>query len=241
MNVVGVLDLLHGQVVRGIAGQRERYRPIVSSLCSSSDPLIVASALINQFALRELYLADLDAIAGAEPAWHTYRALASLGVTLWIDAGVRNVQDGLRLSEHGTVIVGLETVHSLNVVEQLVARLGEQIVFSLDLKCGIPVAWGNDAVQIAEAVICRGVRRVLLLDLSCVGVAQGTGTEHLCVCLKSRFPDIELSVGGGVRGLIDLHRLQNYRVQTVLVASALHDGQLTPEEVALFQSPVVKR
>jgi phosphoribosylformimino-5-aminoimidazole carboxamide ribotide isomerase len=231
MRIVGVLDLMGGVVVRGVAGRRELYRPIVSNLCDSSGPAEVARALVETFALRELYLADLDAIAGAGPAWPVYDAVRRSGASVWIDAGVRDVQDGLRLAELGTVVVGLETVAGLDVVERLASRLGDRLVFSLDLRRGTPLAWGEDAEGIARSAIERGVRRVLVLDLARVGIGEGTGTENLCASLAAGHPGVEISAGGGVRGRADLERLSACGVQAVLVASALHDGRLMRDDV----------
>ncbi|MFO0881219.1 MAG: HisA/HisF-related TIM barrel protein [Gemmataceae bacterium] len=231
MRVVGVLDLMGGVVVRGIAGRREEYRPIRSQLCATAEPVAVAQALVQTFGLRELYVADLDAIAGAEPAWEVYRALRRLGVALWIDAGVRSVVEGLRLAEYGSAVVGLETVAGPDVVEALARQLPDQVVFSLDLRAGRPLAWGESSEAIVEEVVRRGVRRLLTLDLSRVGVGQGTGTETLCAWIAQRHPQVELSAGGGVQGRADLDRLRACGVQAVLVASALHDGRLTAADL----------
>jgi phosphoribosylformimino-5-aminoimidazole carboxamide ribotide isomerase len=83
---------------------------------------------------------------------------------------------------------------------------------------------------VAQAV-ALGVRRVLILDLARVGVGEGTGTEALCARVTATFPHVEVSAGGGVRGIDELHRLHQSGVQNVLVASALHDGRLTAEDV----------
>src|SRR5438270_7483329 len=88
MRLIPVLDVLNGTVVRGVGGRRSEYRPIVSRLTSSTDPVDVARALVEVFQPTELYLADLDAIAGTPPAVGTYRAIRELGVRLWVDAGV---------------------------------------------------------------------------------------------------------------------------------------------------------
>ena len=45
MLLIPVIDLLDGQVVRGVRGERARYRPIESALCRGSEPLAVSRAL----------------------------------------------------------------------------------------------------------------------------------------------------------------------------------------------------
>ena len=66
MRIIPVLDLLKGQIVRGIAGQRQEYRPIVSKLSASSNPLDVARAFRDHLNFTLFYLADLDAITGSK-------------------------------------------------------------------------------------------------------------------------------------------------------------------------------
>jgi len=240
MRLVGVLDVKGGQVVRGQAGRRETYRPLISPLCHSADPQTVAVALQRRYGLRDFYLADLDAIAGAEPAWAIYRSVSEAvrgtgeqRAELWVDAGVRTATRARNLAANGVdrIVVGLETVAGPEVLAELVVELGERLVFSLDLKDGQPLGlltgWpSTEPLAIAEQAIALGVRRLLLLDLARVGMATGTGTEEMCRWLAQAHPHLYLAVGGGVRDEADLLRLQACGASAVLVASALHEGRL---------------
>lgn len=238
--ILPVLDLMGGQVVRGIAGRRAEYRPVVSRLTDAPTPLVVARAFRTHFGFTELYLADLDALAGAPPALDVYRQLRDDGFRLWLDAGLRTAADAEPLLEAGveTVIAGLETVACPAALSALVERVGaERLVFSLDLRGGAPLArpgaWeGADACAVAAAAIAQGVRRLLVLDLQRVGVGTGTGTEALVAQLRHEHPALEITAGGGVRGAADLHRLHAAGADHVLIASALHDGRITPAEAA---------
>ena len=218
MTVLPVLDLMKGQIVRGIAGRREEYRPIVSNLLDSADPLPVAQLLHARFGFSEFYLADLDAIHGGFPDLPTYRKLLDAGYRLWIDAGLRTHQDRtlklLIVANVARIIVGLESIETPDDLRLIIARLGsERVVFSLDLKAGEPLgnaeAWRtDDAFSIAEhAIRGMGVCSLIVLDLACVGVGAGIGTEKLCVRLRQAFPDMELIAGGGVRNAEDMRRL----------------------------------
>src|SRR5439155_862068 len=85
----------------GVGGRRAGYRPVVSALCGSAAPADVAEAFRREYGVGELYLADLDAIGGGEPAWPVYEALTAAGFGLWVDAGVRTAEDGLALARGG--------------------------------------------------------------------------------------------------------------------------------------------
>jgi phosphoribosylformimino-5-aminoimidazole carboxamide ribotide isomerase len=233
MRIVGVIDLMGGAVVRGVGGRRSEYRPVVSSLCDSSAPADVAEAFRREYGVGELYLADLDAIGGAEPARLVYEALTAAGFVVWVDAGVRTAEDGLALARAGVgVVVGLETAEGPHVVEALA---GERMTFSLDLRAGVPLrSWGGDAWSIATGAIARGARRVLVLDLARVGEGGGVGTESLCARLAATYPEIEVWAGGGVRDAADLARLRTLGVRVALVATALHRRAIRREDVTTF-------
>ena len=243
MPILAVLDLQHGQIVRGIAGRRDTYRPIVSSLCGSSEPCAVARALDAQLGLREFYLADLDAIAGAPPALDIYDALHAAGHRLWVDAGVRTAADACRLAalDVHRVVIGLETVEGPEALIAACRALGaDRVVFSLDLKGGKPLGDGQfgpseNAESIARTVITSGVTQLLVLDIAHVGMGAGTGTAALCAAIHAAFPHVALAAGGGVRDAVDVRRLYQCGVSHVLVASALHDGRLSRADIAALQ------
>lgn len=239
MRIIPVLDIKDGVVVRGIAGRRDEYRPIVSRLASSARPIDLARSFRDNFGLSEIYVADLDAIAGAAPAQAIYQDLTRDSFRLWVDAGVRRNADAefLGASDIARIVVGLETVAAPEELASVCAACGtDRVMFSLDLKHGQPLAcgaaWGaSDAFAIACRAIEAGVTAVIVLDLARVGVNDGPGTETLCRRLREKHPEIELVAGGGVRHAGDLQRLRDCGVNAVLVASALHDGKITAADV----------
>ena len=240
MRIIPVMDLKAGQVVHAVGGRRHEYKPIRSVLVDSARPEIVARAFRDELGLDELYVADLDALAGLEPHWAEMRSLAQLGLKLLVDAGVRDTAVAVALNEAGVdgIVVGLETVSGADLVRSMVQTLGAQSLwFSLDLKDGQPLGnlrgWSDPAPEsIADQVIAMGLTRLIVLDLARVGEHRGTGTEALCRLLRQRHHSVELVAGGGVRGESDLQRLEAIGVSAVLVASALHNGTIGANRIA---------
>jgi phosphoribosylformimino-5-aminoimidazole carboxamide ribotide isomerase len=239
LRVIPVLDLKAGQVVRAVAGRRQEYRPIVSQLAPSSCPFEVARAFHDHFGFMELYVADLDAIAGQEPAWATYARLQLLGFRLLLDAGIRGAADAsaLRAAGISDIVLALETLRGMDALERILGHIGSaRTVFSLDLERGIPrgdsSGWAEfTPLGITRQVVGLGVERLIVLDLARVGVGAGAGTEDLCRQLRAAYPSLELITGGGMRRVEDVYRLAASGVDAVLVATALHDGRIKSQDL----------
>jgi phosphoribosylformimino-5-aminoimidazole carboxamide ribotide isomerase len=91
------------------------------------------------------------------------------------------------------------------------------------------------APNIAGRVLECGVRSLIVLDLAGVGEGRGVPTLDLCRAVRAMSPDVELITGGGVRHADDLEALEAAGVNGVLIASALHDGSLTPAMCAQWR------
>lgn len=240
MRIVPVLDVQGGVVVHGVRGKREEYRPIRSTLCDGARPVDVARAFRSQLGLDELYVADLDAIAGGSPSCPLYRELCRDGFRLWVDPGVRTSDQArwlLDSQDIDTLVVGLETIESALDLQQILDLAGDnRICVSLDLKEGRPLArhgpWRAASAQsVLEDVARLGFRQILLLDLARVGSGEGVGTEELVRTGIRQHSGISWYVGGGVRGPEDVRRLGTLGVSGTLVASALHDGRIQRQDL----------
>src|SRR5581483_10290126 len=142
VHIVPVIDIRNNQVVRGIAGRRNEYRPLQSQITSSTDPLTVAADLRDTFGLSTLYMADLDGILDRMPHLDVYAALSKQPHEVWIDAGIRSIEDAAAVLETGvhTMIVGLESCSTPKLLTELVQHFGpERLLFSLDLRGGVPM------------------------------------------------------------------------------------------------------
>jgi phosphoribosylformimino-5-aminoimidazole carboxamide ribotide isomerase len=246
MKIVPVIDLLGGQVVRGVAGRRHEYRPVESVLAADASPALIGAGFARM-RFSTVYVADLDAIGGAEPAWPSYRSLIECGLQLWIDAGLTDPRRARAMAEFAEaqpqvtgVIAGLESLPDPHSLATLVETFGaERLIFSLDLKAGrllgVGPAWaGYSADKIAATATELGVRRLIVLDLAQVGMGEGLSTLELCRRLRDSHRQLEITSGGGVRNLADLESLAAAGCDAALVASALHDGRISVKEIDLM-------
>jgi phosphoribosylformimino-5-aminoimidazole carboxamide ribotide isomerase len=237
MRVIPVIDLGSGAAVHAVRGERQRYRPLRSEIVAGSDPVQVTRAVREALGLDELYVADLDAIAGGRGNREIVAALAR-EARVMVDAGVRDaaaVKPQLELGA-AQVVIGTETLAGKAELARLRAELPEApLVLSLDLRAGHVLSPDSALAGLgppdALAQLARsGVREVIVLDLARVGTDAGPDValvRELC----ARFPELELLAGGGVRDVADLRALAEAGAAGALVATALHGGAIGPDEL----------
>lgn len=249
MRIIPVLDVLNGQVVRGIAGKRDSYQPIQSILTPDANIRSVCTAFQQELGISEYYIADLDGIERGKPNYDALMSVQDALNRVWLDAGFSSVSrldvfdQHLSVHQLYRVIVGLECCSDLNDLTLLLRKVGSQrLVFSLDLQNGSPLLSADASAdwrqatpfEIAEQVIHLGIEKMIVLDLAAVGMGQGTPTLELCGVLKQKYPQLEIITGGGVNSAEDLARLESC-CDAALLASAIHDGRLTIDDLKPYQ------
>jgi HisA/HisF family protein len=229
MQLIPVVDLMQGQVVRAVRGDRQAYRPIVSRLCASSDPVTVARILCAHCGGQQLYVADLDALMERPAQVAVLRALlqAMPGLELWLDAGFANrrAADALRLElgADGARVLPVFGSESLASREELAHCFGvdsDPGVLSLDRRDGrrMDLAGCWDAPQLWP-------ERVVVMTLERVGAGTGPDLQTLAE-VRAKSPSTFMVGAGGIRNPADLEAASAAGAGAWLVASALHDGGL---------------
>jgi phosphoribosylformimino-5-aminoimidazole carboxamide ribotide isomerase len=243
MRIIPVLDLSRGVAVHARAGDRARYQPVRSALAPRSlgDPRTLLEGYRQRLGVRECYVADLDAIQGERPQLELIEELAPLAGTLLVDGAVTDPEAARALLGRGVarVVVGLETMRGVGDLAAIVSAVGgDRVVFSLDLRHGRPVVHpglqplaASDAESLAVRAVEAGAGAVLLLDLGRVGTGGGVDLRLLGL-LRRAVGSTELLAGGGVRTRRDLDRIRDAGCDAVLVASALHAGEIGADDVA---------
>ena len=62
MSIILAIDLKNGRVVKAFAGLRINYRPLVINSIDYSDPIFLIREISKKLKLKQIYIADLDAI-----------------------------------------------------------------------------------------------------------------------------------------------------------------------------------
>ncbi len=237
MKVIPVIDILNGKAIHAVRGRRQEYQPLKSVLCKSFEPLEVARAF-KALGFSDLYIADLDAIQGGTVNLQVFRRITEeTGFRLMVDDGVSDLKGAQKLLDSGVskVVIGTETLQNKNFVGEAVRLFGsEQVVVSLDLKGGAVLVRsgfnGNgEPMRLLRDFEEMGVAEVIVLDLARVGSEEGVDTDFLKLVFEET--SMGVFVGGGVRDVKDLIELKRLGVSGVLVATALHSGKISIEEL----------
>lgn len=215
-------DLLGGVVVRGVRGERDRYRPIgeYSRIVSTSDP----DEMIAAMRPRETYVADLDRITGRGDSLPIITRLSKL-TRVMADAGVSRREDvGQVRAAARSVILGTETA-PLALIREC---QGPDVVVSVDMKGGRMMARDPaldlpplEVVKLLDGLELGGL---ILLDVARVGSGEGVDFGLLEAAAAASRHDV--IAGGGVRGPEDLDRVRDAGGAGAIVASAVHAGAI---------------
>lgn len=245
MKLVPVMDVRSGRVVHAAAGGRDGYAPLASRFAVPDRPVELAAHLRERWGPRTLYVADLDALAGARPDLDLVGRLSAAGHSVRVDAGVDRARRAGLLRDAGAaeVVVGLETLRGWSGLRESARVVGrDRLVFSLDLREGTPVtpAWGSGAPpetpgELARRAADAGAGRIVAMELARVGSGTGPDLPLLRACRRAA-PRTALTAAGGIRGGDDVRAAERVGCDECMVATALYGGALDPSVVERLEA-----
>lgn len=238
MRIIGVVDLKDGQAVHARGGRRDGYLAVgeASGVTIAGSATALARLYRDRFDLTEVYVADLNAIAGSPPHRAVLSSMNEMGVSLLVDAGVTSVDAARQVARDAhSIVVGLETLPSMQILASICDDIANPIVFSLDLRERLPITLDPGTAaspeQIASQAVDAGADALLVLDVARVGTGGGPDFEMLSR-IRRASRTVHLLAGGGVRALKDLQELASIGCDGALVATALQNGGLSRADIA---------
>ncbi len=224
MEIVPVMDVKNGKLVRSSDPKGREFRELKSTLTSSADPLELA-AVYEHIGFREVYISDLDGILDGKPDYEFLKNVSMrCRLTVMADIGVWTIEDILNLEKVKPVIAS-ETFSSLNAL-----GFPRDFVINIDVKDGVFMSGMDVGLKEFVRIIkdSRTVNEILLTDLSRVNLASGPNLD-LCKYVLGELPGKTLMYAGGVRNMLDIEMLFELGVKKVLVGAALNTGSMLKE------------
>jgi phosphoribosylformimino-5-aminoimidazole carboxamide ribotide isomerase len=230
LDVIPVIDLQGGAVVRAQKGERHLYTPIETPLAPTSRPADVVAGFLALHEFRTIYIADLDAIEGKGHHSATISALedAFPQVDFWVDCGIGTcAQACIWLAAHrGALVFGSESLRDAGLMAGMAQRL--RSILSLDFR-------GEEfqgPLQLAEDDSLWPAR-LIVMTLARIGSHAGPDFDRLRDVQAKSAGRHAIYAAGGVRDQEDLRILEKAGMAGVLVASALHDGRIGPQHLGI--------
>jgi phosphoribosylformimino-5-aminoimidazole carboxamide ribotide isomerase len=235
MQIIPVIDLLKGVVVHAKQGDRQNYQPIQSQLTTSHQAVDIVAALLALYPFKQLYIADLDAIQKLGGTYtNNYNVIANIqlrfpSLNILVDAGIssRSELDAWNMSGVN-LIIGSENFVQLEDYLAIKQSLQDHFMLSLDF---MPNGYKGPTELLENS--SHWPKHVIVMALAHVGSNSGVNTQ-LLETIKTVAPQTHFYAAGGVRNQDDLIQLEEMGISGVLVASALHQKQLTREQLDRF-------
>jgi phosphoribosylformimino-5-aminoimidazole carboxamide ribotide isomerase len=229
MRLIPSMDLLGGQVVRLLKGERDSAHgyPVT--------PEAWVKRLVDNGA-RRIHLVDLEAAFGGQP-----QALLRRFARTWPDLAFQ-LGGGLRSREAVERVLadGFEAVVGTLALErpgELAGLEPGRIIAALDLRQGRPAlrGWtettGASLEAVARPLLDLGITRALVTDVERDGAMAGPGLAALEQVAALGF---QVQASGGLRGLEDFEMLRTVPgVVAAISGKALLDGRIAPEDPAV--------
>jgi len=233
MNIIPVLDLLNGVVVHAKKGLRTEYQPIKSQLTTSNKVIDIVKAFLAIYPFSTLYIADLDAIQKTTYS-NNFSEIEKIrsefpGLKIWLDAGIHHPNELLfweKLEVHP--VIGSENFTHFHEFSILSNALNGQFSLSLDF---MPTGYQGPIELLSPQ---HWPTEVLAMVLNKVGANNGVDLTTIQSMLSKKNHH-HIYAAGGIRDLQDLMQLKHLNVHGALIASALHNKQLSHQDIASLQ------
>jgi len=226
MELFPAIDLYGGKAVRLVHGDYAQMTVF------SDNPLAVAQDFIACGA-KNIHIVDLEgAKDGSTPNLDLIGRIAACGLFAEVGGGIRSEEVAGRYLNAGVsrVILGTAAVTDPALLERLVARFGERIAVSVDIRDGYAAirGWQEKSALTCDALCERlmdtGVKTVICTDISRDGAMRGTNRQ-LYSDLTARYP-MNFIASGGVSSLDDVIALRDSGVYGAIIGKAYYTGAI---------------
>jgi phosphoribosylformimino-5-aminoimidazole carboxamide ribotide isomerase len=234
IEIIPAIDLINGQCVRLTQGD-------YSQQTTYGNPLDMALQY-RDAGLKRLHLVDLDGAKAAKPV--NLAVLESIAAKTDLEiqygGGIKNREALLSVFNAGATraICGSIAVTQPEWFNDWLNEFTPQrIILGADIRDGFIAMHGwleNSPVTIQKIItqfLPGGLSQVICTDISKDGMLKGPNFD-LYRELYRQFPDMNITVSGGISSMEDILRLNELGMKSVIVGKALYEGRIILKQIS---------
>lgn len=237
IEIIPAIDIIGGECVRltqGDYSQKTSYYKDVAEV----------AARYEGIGVRRLHMVDLDGAKESFPKnLATLEAVASrTGLDIQYGGGIKSAEalEAVFGAGANRAICGSIAVTQPEAFGEWIGWFGAgRMILGADVKEGFVATHGwlkSSGVtldDIVEAFLAAGLSQVICTDISKDGMLQGPSFK-LYERLQARYPQVEVTVSGGISSMDDIRRLNDMGLRSVIVGKAIYEGRITLRELEEF-------
>lgn len=241
ITIIPAIDLIDGSCVRLTQGDYDRKTTYYK------DPLDVARRY-EDCGIKRLHLVDLDGAKASHPVNLKVldRLATSTSLQIQYGGGIKSSDALKEVFAAGArrAICGSIAVKQPESFREWLTEFGpERMVLGADTRDGrIAINGWLEAAQMGveeliESFRSAGLSQVICTDIAKDGMLSGPSVP-LYVKLQKLFPEIEITVSGGISSWDDIENLDRNGLKSVIVGKAIYEGRITFEQLAQYSQTV---
>jgi len=228
------IDIINGHCVRLKKGDFSKVTVY------DSEPLAVAKSFRDAGA-EFLHVVDLDAAKNTEMNNRNLigNIISKSGLKVQTGGGIRSEKDLDALFELGAdrlILGSIAVTGRKDVFGWLRKYGGDRLVIGSDVLNGkiATHGWMNisdeDIFTFIETYLSAGATTFLCTDISKDGMMQGSSISLYHEILV-KFPEINLIASGGVHDIVEVQKLVDMQMESIIIGKALYEGKILPESL----------
>lgn len=235
IQIIPAIDIIRGECVRLTQGDYALKSTYYT------EPLDIAKQY-EDCGLTRLHLVDLDGAKASHPV--NLKTLEKIAIRTNLDiqygGGIKSREWLHRVFESGAgrAICGSVAVTHSDEFSQWVDIFGaHRVILGADTRVGLVAinGWQSDSTISVEQLIDRfpALSQVICTDISRDGMLQGPSFE-LYERLAKGYPQIDITVSGGISSMADIERLEQMGLRSVIVGKAIYEGYVTLDDISKY-------
>lgn len=234
ITIIPAIDMIGGECVRLTQGDYDRKTSYYK------DPLEVALRYAD-CGIRRLHLVDLDGAKASYPVNLAVleRIVSRTPLEVQYGGGIKSKEalEAVFSSGAKRAICGSIAATQPDMFSRWLADFGPQrMVLGADTRDGLISinGWQQAATMGVEELIEHfrpaGLSQVICTDIAQDGMLSGPSTS-LYTKLQAAFPEIDITVSGGIGSWNDIEELDRLGLRSVIVGKAIYEGRISFDQL----------